>query len=402
MGKINRDFNKAVQHEDYKEVHKLIRNKFGSKLTLEKVEKIAQKHQYQQLLHAVESYKKMKALPDTKVPERDFLEIAFFIESELKKHIDKGHNYLKSEKTDLTRTVEFDPKTNLTFIHLKCHNGLEKIGQGFFKIVTKSIQYDKKHPEVVAHSEQTEGVGKEVENLKQTEGVKGVIQARSITTHKEAETGKTKTSMIFKLYNPGALNQGAIKALSFDEKYRTAKDLLEGLDGLHKTGLVHRDIKSGNVFLEKRGGHLQAEIADLGQACSAKDASGKRPNASDAYNPPEAFNKDLKKNDYVKSDIFSLGCVFHEIFAEKHPKWMDNNSYSKALSKSGSSQHKNSLKEALIKEIKALRESLKKKIENKGESQKKVQFMKAIAGMLHQDPKMRPDTAKLLQIFSGK
>lgn len=401
MSKINRDFNKAVQHEDYKEVHKLIRHKFGHKLTLEKVGKIAQEHQYEPLMHAVESCKKMKALSDTKVPERDFLEIAFFIEAKLKKHIDKGLNYLKSDVTGLTRTVEFDPKTNLTFIHLKCHNGLDKIGQGYFKTVTKSIQYDRNHPEVVAHSEQTDGVGQEVENLKQTEGVKGIVQARSITTHKEAVTGQTKTCMIFKLYQPGALNHGVIKTLNLDEKHKAATDLLTGLNGLHAKGLVHLDIKSGNVFLEKKGTHVQAEIGDLGQARSIKEASGKRPNASDAYNPPEAFDADLRKIDYAKSDIFSLGCVLHEIFAEKHPKWMDNNTYSKALSKSGRVHNRKSLKESLVKEIKALRESLKKKIENKNEPQKKVQFMKALTGMLHQDPEKRPSIEKLLQIFSS-
>lgn len=349
------------------------------------------------LEYALASCKKMEKLSETGVGEKDLLEIAFFIETKLKGHIDKSEYYLKGVKTGLSRTVEYDPKSKLTFIHLKCHNGVKKLGKGYFKTVTKSIQYDREKPEIVAHSEQKGDASQEVDNLKKAKGIKGVIQAKAITMHEEAATGENKVSMVFKLFNPGALSETVIKSFSFQEKVKIAKDLLVGLKGLHEMNLVHRDLKRDNVFVDKKGGDIKAVVSDLGQGCSTKEAKGKIPNATRLYAPPEAFNEDLNKIDYKKSDIFSLACVIYELVFEKRPEWMNNEHFAKAQ-KEATPSEKKALKKSFILQVKNLQEDLQKKIEKKGKDSKKACIMKALIEMFNANPHKRASASQAIQL----
>ena len=399
MVKVKSEFKAAIKNADYDQIQTLIHKNCGKKITVSKIEKLAQTLKCEPLEQAVASCKKMQALKDTKVEENELLEIAFFIETKLKSHIDKKDYYLKSDKTGLSRTIEYDPKTKLTFIHLKCHNGAEKLGKGYFKTVTKSIQYDRNKPELVAHAEQKGSADQEVQALKKTKDIKGVIQAKSITSHKEKATGDKKVSMVFKMYNPGALNAAVIKKLSFNEKLKIAHDLLTGMKGLHEKGLVHRDLKPGNVFVDKDKNHIKAVVSDLGHGCKHKEAKGKILNATKRYSPPQAFNANLDKIDYKKSDIFSLGIVFFEILFEKQPEWMKNNLLQDTL-KENDPAKKKVVKKQFIEQIQLLQGDLKKKIAEKDAGSKKALFMEIISDMLEASASKRLSADNLLQKFT--
>lgn len=401
MVKIESKFENAIQQQDHAAIAILIHKNLGSKITAEKIAAIAKKMQYSPLELAVASCQKMQKLEGTGVEEKDLLEIAFFIETKLKTHIDNGEHYLKSDQTGLNRTVEYDPASKLTFIHLKCHNGVKKLGKGYFKTVTKSIQYDRETPEVVAHSEQKGDANSgEVANLKKAHGVEGIIQAKAITTHQEAGTGMHKISMIFKIFNPGALSEGVVKSLSFKEKVKIIKDLLTGLKGLHDTDLVHRDIKRDNVFVDKQANEVKAVIADLGQGCSKKEAKGKIPNATRLYSPPEAFDEDLTKINYKKADIFSLACVIYELLFEKRPEWMHNEHFANAQ-KDATPDQKKMLKKSFITQVKNLQESLRQKIEKKDKGSKKAAVMKALVDMFKPKPETRANASHALHLITA-
>lgn len=88
-----------------------------------------------------------------------------------------------------------------------------------------------------------------------------------------------------------------------------------GLDYAHKQGVVHRDIKPGNIFMLKDG---SLRITDFGIAriqASSKTATG-AVLGTPAYMSPEQVNG--KKVD-GRADIFSLGVTMYELLTGEKP-----------------------------------------------------------------------------------
>ena len=77
----------------------------------------------------------------------------------------------------------------------------------------------------------------------------------------------------------------------------------------HDCGLLHRDLKPANIMLDGRG---RVRITDFGLALSSDDATGRRETSgTPAYMAPEQIGKGEAS---VRSDIYSLGLVFYELF----------------------------------------------------------------------------------------
>lgn len=91
-------------------------------------------------------------------------------------------------------------------------------------------------------------------------------------------------------------------------------DILKGLYFIHSSGLVHRDLKSPNLLVDR---NWTIKIADFGLSCTQAEASGDA-QISLLWTAPEVLLND--KNCYgVKSDIYSFGIVLWEIMARKIP-----------------------------------------------------------------------------------
>jgi serine/threonine protein kinase len=90
----------------------------------------------------------------------------------------------------------------------------------------------------------------------------------------------------------------------------------EALHHAHKQGLVHRDIKPGNILLDKSG---KPFVADFGLALREQDV-GKKPCyvGTPAYMSPEQAGGEGHRVD-GRSDIFSLGVVFYELLVGCQP-----------------------------------------------------------------------------------
>jgi tRNA A-37 threonylcarbamoyl transferase component Bud32 len=106
------------------------------------------------------------------------------------------------------------------------------------------------------------------------------------------------------------------ECLSWGEIARILFDVLDGLDYAHSEGMIHRDIKPGNILLTKRG---EAVIADFG---IAHIVGGTRHTASGAlmgtldYMAPE---QGLENRSDARSDIYSLGIVCYEMLTQRTP-----------------------------------------------------------------------------------
>ena len=92
-----------------------------------------------------------------------------------------------------------------------------------------------------------------------------------------------------------------------DEIWRIFIQIIKGLKSLHDLKILHRDIKSANVFLFKDG---SAKLGDLNVSKVAKKGLGYTQTGTPYYASPEVW-KDLAYDN--KSDIWSLGCVLYEM-----------------------------------------------------------------------------------------
>lgn len=86
-----------------------------------------------------------------------------------------------------------------------------------------------------------------------------------------------------------------------------------GLKALHDNKIVHRDIKSANVFLTKDG---MVKLGDLNVSKELKLGLLKTQTGTPYYASPEVW-KDIPYN--FKSDIWSIGCVLYEMCSFNPP-----------------------------------------------------------------------------------
>ena len=106
--------------------------------------------------------------------------------------------------------------------------------------------------------------------------------------------------------------------LTVEQAAKVIQQTAQGLATAHDRGVVHRDIKPGNLMISSRGA---VKIADFGIALSNQDISKKLTSTGEFVGTPGYLSPEvcLGKPVDQRSDIFSLGIVLFEMLAGRMP-----------------------------------------------------------------------------------
>eukprot|EP01122_Echinamoeba_exundans_P013758 TRINITY_DN6057_c0_g1_i1.p1 TRINITY_DN6057_c0_g1~~TRINITY_DN6057_c0_g1_i1.p1 ORF type:complete len:481 (-),score=95.61 TRINITY_DN6057_c0_g1_i1:21-1463(-) len=101
-----------------------------------------------------------------------------------------------------------------------------------------------------------------------------------------------------------------------DQRWDLMKQILAGLDHIHRRGYLHFDLTPSNVFLKKKGdGGFHVKLGDFGLSSSNRDGppSADLQHGSLLYMSPERMDPKVKLFD-EKVDIYAAGAIMLELF----------------------------------------------------------------------------------------
>jgi serine/threonine protein kinase/Tfp pilus assembly protein PilF len=127
------------------------------------------------------------------------------------------------------------------------------------------------------------------------------------------------THFITMEYVPGQDLRGLIRQmgrLTAGKAVSIAKQVCEGLEEAHRLGVVHRDLKPGNILIDKDG---NARIMDFGIARSLRGkgitGAGVMIGTPEYMSPEQVEGKEADQ----RSDIYSLGIILYEMITGRVP-----------------------------------------------------------------------------------
>ena len=198
---------------------------------------------------------------------------------------------------------------------------ISKLGEGAYSTVFKVKRiidnqiYALKKVKLLNLSE------KEKENSLNEVRILASVKSNFVVSYKEAFFDEKDNTLciVMEFADRGDLYQQIVahkKTAKFFEEsdiWRIFIQLVKGLKALHDLKILHRDMKSANVFLFSNG---CAKLGDLNVSKVARRGLGYTQTGTPYYASPEVW-KD-KPYDH-KSDVWSLGCVLYEMITLRPP-----------------------------------------------------------------------------------
>jgi len=107
--------------------------------------------------------------------------------------------------------------------------------------------------------------------------------------------------------------------LSLRQRIELMIRVCEGVQHAHQKGVVHRDLKPGNLLVDEVDGRALPKIIDFGIATASSMAGGREVAGTPDYMSPEQAGGDQSLVD-TRSDVYSLGVVLYEVLTGQRPE----------------------------------------------------------------------------------
>ena len=203
---------------------------------------------------------------------------------------------------------------------------LDKLGDGAYSVVYKVKRKEDKKTYALKKVKLQSLSDKEKQNALNEVRILASVKSTFVISYKEAFIDENDKSLciVMEYADKGDLYQ---KITQFKKIGRLMEEIdiwkifiqmTKGLKALHDLKILHRDLKSANIFLFSDG---SAKIGDLNVSKVAKKGLGYTQTGTPYYASPEVWRDQPYDS---KSDIWSLGCVTYEMIA-LHPPFRAEN-----------------------------------------------------------------------------
>ena len=203
---------------------------------------------------------------------------------------------------------------------------INKLGEGAYSTVLKVTRAEDGNTYALKKVKLLKLNEKEKLNALNEVRILASVKSNFVISYKEAffDEKESFLGLVMEFADNGDLYQKIVqykKSGNFFEEsdiWRVFIQLVKGLKALHDLKILHRDLKSANVFLFKDG---SAKLGDLNVSKVARKGLGYTQTGTPYYASPEVWKDQPYDN---KSDIWSLGCVLYEMIT-LHPPFRAHN-----------------------------------------------------------------------------
>jgi NIMA (never in mitosis gene a)-related kinase len=203
---------------------------------------------------------------------------------------------------------------------------ISKLGDGAYSVVYKVKRKQDNKIYALKKVKLKDLCDKEKQNALNEVRILASVKSNFVISYKEAfiDEDDTNLCLIMEYADKGDLYQKISQFKKIGclieeiDIWRIFIQMVKGLKALHDLNILHRDLKSANIFLFGDG---TAKIGDLNVSKVINKGVGYTQTGTPYYASPEVWNDQPYD---IKSDIWSLGCVTFEMLALKPPFRAEN------------------------------------------------------------------------------
>ena len=197
---------------------------------------------------------------------------------------------------------------------------IEKIGKGTFGIVYKVKKFNDPLIYVIKQISLDGLTDEQINQVYSEAKILSLIKSKYVVKYYESFLEADNLNIVMEYCDNGDLcnyleeQKKKYKPLKEDLIWKIFIKITLGLANIHKMKILHRDLKTLNIFLKK---DMEIKIGDLGVAKELNQASFANTIIGTPYYLSPEMCEDKPYNE--KSDIWALGVILYELCTFRHP-----------------------------------------------------------------------------------